>query len=94
MSSSVGPMRPATGAEGIHAWRVEKWAPVAVRKHSVYDVFVNPDKKDEFMLYGLVEYKLKDGSDGKADWGGRMVFDDVTKVQGLQMKSYTVWIVS
>ncbi|CAO1621743.1 unnamed protein product [Sympodiomycopsis kandeliae] len=84
----IGPMKPATNSAGILSWRKEKWLPVAERNHIIKDVFAHPSKLNEYMLHGEVEYSLKDGSSGKASWGGWMLFNDKKD----KMVKYTVWL--
>lgn len=86
-------MKPATEPSGILAWRHKGWEPVAKRTHTIHDVFVHGEKGDQFMLHGQVDYKLKDGSDGSAIWGGWMTFED-PKSSSPKMKKYVVWLVS
>lgn len=86
-------MKAANDHAGILAWRKEKWEPVAKRTHTIHDVFPHPDKPNEYMLHGAVDYNLKNGSTGSASWGGWMVFDD-SAAADLKLKKYTVWLVS
>lgn len=40
------------------------------------------------MLFGTVDYELKNGKKLSSDWAGRMVFDEA----GEKMKFYQVWL--
>lgn len=85
-------MEPVTDPAGILAWRHEKWAPVAKRKHTIHGVFQQVERPNEYMLHGDVVYKMKDGTSGAAQWGGWMTFDE--KAETPKLKKYVVWLVS
>lgn len=63
------------------------WAAVATRHHVVTKVYPS-DTEDELMLFGTVDYELKNGKKLSSDWAGRMVFDEA----GEKMKFYQVWL--
>lgn len=67
------------------------WANVATRVHVVDRVFpsTSAESKNELMLFGSVEYGLKNGKVIKTEWAGRMVFDEVEKER---MRFYQVYL--
>lgn len=46
------------------------WNVVVARDHTVFGVFPSTSNPKEFMLQGMVEYELKDGTKQKVDWAG------------------------
>lgn len=96
----IGPMKPVSTHEEILQWRKSGWEKIGKRRHVIQDVFVHPDAEaagaggeHQIMLHGFVEFGFRDGNQGKASWGGRMVLQG-TDSQELKIKSYDVWIVS
>ena len=81
------------GHQGIMRFRETAWEKVARRKHIVKGTFINPDNDKEVMLYGLVNYAMKDGStkDG-VEWAARMVLADASSGK-LGLQFYQVYIV-
>lgn len=54
------------------------WANVSSRVHVVSKVFpsTSAEDKHELMLFGTVDYGLKNGKELRTEWAGRMVFDE------------------
>jgi hypothetical protein len=93
----IGPMQPAKSSEDIMQYREKGWAPIATRKHTVYNVFSKAQGDDghEYMLYGRVDYEKKDSTKAGANWGGLMKFDKSSVEKGEpKLAFYHVWIVS
>jgi len=87
-------MGPITyeGHAGLHRFREAGWEKVALRKHVVKGVFPSLTSPDELMLYGTVDYGMKDGSSKEGvEWAARMVFADPT-VEAPKLKFYQVYI--
>lgn len=64
------------------------WAAVSARHHVVSGVYAAVDGKDEVMLFGHVDYSLKNGRDLATEWSARMVFDGT----GEKLALYQVWL--
>jgi hypothetical protein len=65
------------------------WAAISKRHHVVTKVYPSTsDSEDELMLFGTVDYELKNGKKLSSDWAGRMVFEGT----GEKMKFYQVWL--
>ena len=64
------------------------WAAVSSRHHVVAGVYPSAGAEDEVMLYGHVDYTLKNGRDLTTEWSARMVFD----AAGEKMQFYQVWL--
>jgi hypothetical protein len=97
----IGPMKPVSTHEEIVQWRRSGWEKIGKRRHIIEDVFVHPDAgaagvegEQKIMLHGSVEFGFRDGNQGKASWGGRMVLQGAGGSQDPKIKSYDVWIVS
>jgi hypothetical protein len=68
------------------------WEKVAKRSHRPIKIFSFGPGSDEVMLYGTVDYELKDGKKAHVEWGGRSHF---THEDGeLKMDLYQVYLVS
>lgn len=64
------------------------WAAVATRHHAVGKVYPG-GPAGELMLFGTVDYGLKNGKQLQTDWAGRMVFDPQNTEK---MKFYQVYL--
>lgn len=76
------------------SFRKAGWEKVETRKHVYKGVFPSAEKpEEEIMLYGTVDYGMKDGSvKNGVEWAALM---NLTKVEGeYKLKKYQVWIVS
>jgi hypothetical protein len=87
----------ATSKQGIAEWRVGGWDGIASRHHIVENVFpagspAESDDQVELMNHGTVEYGLKAGGKGTADWAARMVLKKIA--QDWKIAFYQVYIVS
>jgi hypothetical protein len=68
------------------------WEKIVRRKHTAIKVFPFGPNSDEVMLYGTVEYGLKDGREAKVDWSARA---HLVKEDGaVMMDFYQVYLVS
>lgn len=86
--------RSAKGYSEILEIRKGLWSgPVKTRKHSLHKIFPFGDNSNELMLYGNVEYVLKNGKELSVDWAGRALIakGDPKK---LRMAFYQVYLVS
>ncbi|KAF1985230.1 hypothetical protein K402DRAFT_334814 [Aulographum hederae CBS 113979] len=57
----------------ILALRKSLWEKVASRSHKPLKVFPSGPNSNEVMIYGTVDYKLKDGRESSVDWAARGV---------------------
>ncbi|RMZ87468.1 hypothetical protein DV736_g5305, partial [Chaetothyriales sp. CBS 134916] len=85
--------RRADGSAQILALRKGLWAAngaVVSRKHSVGQVYPFGADSLDVVLYGVVDYGLRNGKTGvRVDWAARAVFDeDETDKKKLRMKFY------
>ncbi|KAE9972100.1 hypothetical protein BLS_004191, partial [Venturia inaequalis] len=55
----------------ILALRHSMWQKVSSRHHITTKIFPFGSSSDEVMLYGTVEFGLKDGGESKVDWAAR-----------------------
>lgn len=68
------------------------WEKVNRRKHTALKVFPFGSKSNEVMLYGTVDYGLKDGREATVDWAARA---HLVKHNGaVMMDFYQVYLVS
>lgn len=75
----------------ILALRHGMWEKVASRKHTPLKIFPFGPNSNELMLYGTVEYGLKNGGQNMIDWAARA---HVVKDQGrMKMDFYQVYLV-
>ncbi|TKA70184.1 hypothetical protein B0A49_02719 [Cryomyces minteri] len=78
------------GYDEILALRQGMWEKVASRKHKPLKVFPYGSNADEVMLFGSVDYGLKDGRSASVDWAGRA---HLVKVDGkVKMDFYQVYL--
>jgi hypothetical protein len=76
----------------ILTMRQGMWEKIVRRKHTAIKVFPFGPNSDEVMLYGTVEYGLKDGREAKVDWSARA---HLIKEDGaVMMDFYQVYLVS
>lgn len=90
-------IKEATGYDKILELRKGLWSgPIKTRKHHVKKIFPfdgeGAEGKAEVMLYGFVEYGLKNGKEIEVNWSARAVM--VEEGQELKMKFYQVYLVS
>jgi len=83
--------RTVSGYDDIYQLRVSLWSgPVVKRKHTLYKIFPFGKDSNEVMLYGKVEYALKNGKDVTVDWAGRALM--VEEEGELKMSLYQVYL--
>jgi hypothetical protein len=81
------------GYDTILEMRKALWSgPVKTRKHTLVKIFPFGEDAKEVMVYGFVEYGLKNGKDVKVDWAGRAEFVDEGGEDGLKFKLYQVYL--
>ena len=83
------------GFDGILEIRKGLWSgPVQRRKHKLEKIFPFGEggKEQECMLYGSVDYGLKNGKEVTVQWAGRAVLGEYDG--GLRFKMYQVYLVS
>ena len=71
------------------------WEKVAKRSHKPVRIFPFGAGSDEVMLFGTVEYELKDGKKASVDWAARAHFaqeDGELKMDFYQV--YLVWSIA
>ena len=86
-------IKEAKGYDNILEFRKGLWTgPVKKRLHTLEKIFPFGDKADEVMLYGKVDYGLKNGKDITVQWAGRALL--VEEGGKLKMKFYQVYMVS
>ena len=68
------------------------WATVTSRHHKISKIFPFGPNATELMLYGTVEYELKDGRRANVPWGARAVM--AKEGDAWKMKFYQVYLVS
>lgn len=104
----MGPKTFDEGREGFVRFREEGWEKVVSREHVVEGVYPKLQEGSEqgqgkaegegedfeLMLRGTVDYGLKDGSKGRAEWAGHMVLKYLKEEGGYKLAFYQVWIVS
>ena len=82
--------RTTKGYDGILELRKGLWSgPIQKRKHKVEKIFPFGGEK-EVMLYGSVDYGLKNGKELTVQWAGRAVL--VEHEGGLRFKVYQVYL--
>lgn len=69
------------------------WDKVAKRSHKPVQLFAFGAGSDDVMLYGTVDYTLKDGRGTTVDWSARAHFTKEAD-GGLKMDFYQVYLVS
>lgn len=69
------------------------WEKVSSRRHNPVKIFPFGAGADEVMLYGTVEYGLKDGKQASVEWAARA---HLVKEEGgvVKMDFYQVYLVS
>ncbi len=86
-------IKEAQGYDSILEFRKGLWSgPVKKRLHTLEKIFPFGDMSDEVMLYGKVDYELKNGKDVTVKWAGRALL--VEESGKLKMKFYQVYMVS
>ena len=76
----------------ILAFRKGLWEKVNSRRHKALKIFPFGPGTDEVMLYGTVDYGLKDGKKASVDWAARA---HLVKEDGVvKMDFYQVYLVS
>ncbi|KAI5210264.1 hypothetical protein E4T38_02040 [Aureobasidium subglaciale] len=69
----------------ILSLRKGMWEKVNKRKHTAVKVFPFGPSSNEVMLYGIVEYVLKDGREASVDWAARA---NLVKEDGTVMMNF------
>ena len=67
------------------------WEKVAKRSHYPKQIYPLGSDSDDVMLYGTVEYELKDGKKTGLDWSARARF--AKEEDALKMEFYQVYLV-
>ena len=67
------------------------WEKVNRRRHNAIKIFPFGSGSDEAMLYGTVEYGLKDGREASVDWAARAHL--VKESGSVKMDFYQVYLV-
>ncbi|KAM0748668.1 hypothetical protein T439DRAFT_327936 [Meredithblackwellia eburnea MCA 4105] len=79
-----------TGEDAVRKMRENMWGGVATRKHTVHKVYTSDPEASELMLFGTVDYGLRNGkSVTGVGWAGRIVFAAGPE---LKMQEYQVWL--
>ncbi|KAL6250956.1 hypothetical protein RBB50_001164 [Rhinocladiella similis] len=79
------------GYDGILALRHGLWSgPIKSRKHKLIKIFPFGAGSNELMLYGTVDYGLKNGKDVTCEWAARAVMAE--HQGGLRFKLYQVYV--
>ena len=95
--------KTVTGFDQILEYRKNMWVHVKSRKHTLAKMFpfgVNATddgkgKVEEVMLYGSVEYGLKNGKELHLDWAARAeLVGSKDGAEGWKMRRYQVYLVS
>ncbi|KAI5242282.1 hypothetical protein E4T47_03306 [Aureobasidium subglaciale] len=73
------------GREEILSLRKGMWEKVNKRKHAAVKVFPFGPSSNEVMLYGTVEYVLKDGREASVDWAARA---NLVKEDGIVLMNF------
>lgn len=76
----------------IRTMRAGMWDKVSSRRHYPTRIFPFGTSSDEVMLYGSVDYGMKDGSNASKDWAARAHL--VKEGDQVKMDYYQVYIVS
>ena len=85
-------LRATDDSTEILKMRQGMWEKVAKRSHKPTKIFSFGNGSEEVMLYGTVDYELKDGRKTNVDWSARSHF---THEDGkLKMDFYQVYLVS
>ncbi|KAF1353892.1 hypothetical protein BDV97DRAFT_291349 [Delphinella strobiligena] len=84
--------KKAKGTDEILAVRKGMWEKVASRKHQPLKIFPFGSTSDEVMLYGNVNYVLKDGKQASVPWAARAHL--VKEGGAVKMDFYQVYLVS
>ncbi|KAL1305560.1 hypothetical protein AAFC00_007166 [Neodothiora populina] len=63
--------KKASGSDEILGVRKGMWEKVSSRNHKPIKIFPFGSGADEVMLYGTVDYVLKDGKKASVDWSAR-----------------------
>ncbi|EHY56236.1 hypothetical protein HRR83_008748 [Exophiala dermatitidis] len=83
--------KKARGSDDILAIRKALWTgPVKTRKHKLEKIFPFGKDSHEVMVYGSVDYGLKNGKEVTVDWAGRAKF--VEHQGSLKMSFYQVYL--
>lgn len=86
-------IKTTSGYDGILELRKGLWTgPIVRRKHHLYKIFPFGPDSLEVMVYGKVEYGLKNGKEIEVQWAGRAVLEDYQG--GLRFRHYQVYLVS
>ncbi|KAK4635397.1 hypothetical protein CLAFUW4_00642 [Fulvia fulva] len=78
------------GRDAIIQMRYGMWEKVAKRSHVPQQLYPFGSGSDDIMLYGTVDYELKDGKSANVEWAARAHF---TNAEGdLKMDFYQVYL--
>ncbi|KAK5110998.1 hypothetical protein LTR62_005373 [Meristemomyces frigidus] len=82
----------ANGRDEIFKMRQGMWEKVAKRSHKPKKIFAfgSGPGAEEYMLYGTVDYELKDGRKANVDWAARAYFSREGKE--VRMDFYQVYL--
>jgi hypothetical protein len=85
-------IKEAKGYDNILEFRKGLWTgPVKTRQHKLNKIFPFGDNSNEVMLYGSVDYELKNGRNVTVHWAGRALMVEVGGK--LKMGFYQVYLV-
>ncbi|KAI7105225.1 hypothetical protein KC352_g37164 [Hortaea werneckii] len=82
--------KEAQGRDEILQIRIGMWEKVAKRSHKPGKIFPFGAGSDEVMLFGTVDYELKDGKKASVDWAARAHF--AQEDGELKMDFYQVYL--
>ncbi|KAI7544117.1 hypothetical protein KC331_g6995 [Hortaea werneckii] len=82
--------KEAQGRNEILQIRIGMWEKVAKRSHKPVKIFPFGAGSDEVMLFGTVDYELKDGKKASVDWAARAHF--AQEDGALKMDFYQVYL--
>nr|POE88417.1 hypothetical protein CFP56_11645 [Quercus suber] len=85
------PSKLTSAASAILAMRIGMWAKVAKRSHNPTKIYAFGQCSDDVMLYGTVNYQLKDGKEALVEWSARSHF--MMEDGELKMDFYQVYLV-
>ncbi|SMQ45661.1 unnamed protein product [Zymoseptoria tritici ST99CH_1A5] len=83
-------LNEVNGRDGIIKMRHAMWEKVAKRSHKPAQLYSFGSGSDDIMLFGTVDYTLKDGKGTTVDWAARAHF--VGDGDDLKMDFYQVYL--
>ncbi|KAH8886556.1 hypothetical protein GQ53DRAFT_727546 [Thozetella sp. PMI_491] len=80
------------GTADIRQFRESMWTHVVARKHKVHKVYASSADTPEIMLYGTVDYDLKNGNKAGKEWAGRAVLERSSDDGKWRLSFYQVYL--